>query len=60
MVQRWLPLHGFQIASLAPLKERSMFLIVVPYKVLTLSLTGLDWVMNSSLNNYYGWEDAVL
>lgn len=60
MVQRWLTLNGFQIASLAPLKERSMFLIVVPYKVLTRSLTGLDWVMNSSLNNDYGWEDAVL
>lgn len=42
----------FQIASLAPLKERSIFLIVVPYEVLILSLIGLDWVMNSSLNNY--------
>lgn len=52
----WLP----QIASWASLKKRSMFLIAVPYKVLTLSLIGLDWVMNSSLNNYHGWEDAVL
>lgn len=59
MVQRWSPTPGFQLASLAPLRG-SMFLTVIPYKVLTLSLIGLDWVMHSSLNNYYGQEDALL